>query len=280
MTRRIAFSLLVGLFGVAVLLAADDPPGDQPEPPVRLKRKARPAAEPPAKEDPPAAKEEPKARPPEERPATEKPPMPGEKKRPAEDEPPIPAEPEMDEQELLARVSRNMRTSEDRLANKELGEPTRQLQRDILEDLDKLINKLNQQQSGGGASSFSAPKQRGQQVKGSKSSSKQVAQGQRQQKQGGPAGSQQAQRNRGNQEGQAPNQMAGPGTGNTPGAGGKSPEGPNKLADIYKDVWGHLPETLRAEMNAYSRQEYMAKYAEAIKQYYATVAEKGRRKGD
>src|SRR5262245_14014319 len=100
---------------MAFVLAADDRPADQPEPPIRLKKKAPPAD---AREKPPAEKpEQPKEKPPEE-------------KGKMEDEPPAPAEPEMNEQEILNRVSRNMRTAEERLANKELGEGTRQLQRD------------------------------------------------------------------------------------------------------------------------------------------------------
>jgi hypothetical protein len=66
-------------------------------------------------------------------------------------------------------------------------------------------------------------------------------------------------------------------TGGGMGGGGKTEE-LNNLADVYKDIWGHLPESLRAEMNAYSREEFMAKYKDVLKQYYATIAEKGRRK--
>ena len=63
--------------------------------------------------------------------------------------------------------------------------------------------------------------------------------------------------------------------------GGNGPKGEmSKIADVYKDIWGHLPETLRQEMNQYSREQFMAKYNELLKQYYATIAEKGRRKGD
>ena len=54
----------------------------------------------------------------------------------------------------------------------------------------------------------------------------------------------------------------------------------SKIADLYKDVWGHLPETLRQEMDQYSREQFMAKYADLLKQYYATIAEKGRRKDE
>ena len=61
--------------------------------------------------------------------------------------------------------------------------------------------------------------------------------------------------------------------------GGRSPDGkPNRAADLYKDVWGHLPESLRAEMNAYfNDKQFMAKYDDLIKRYYSAIAEKGRR---
>ena len=53
-----------------------------------------------------------------------------------------------------------------------------------------------------------------------------------------------------------------------------------KVADLYKDIWGHLPETLRQEMTQYTREQFMPKYNELLKQYYATIAEKGRKQGD
>src|SRR5205085_10127762 len=63
--------------------------------------------------------------------------------------------------------------------------------------------------------------------------------------------------------------------------GGNSPQGGmSKIADLYKDIWGHLPETLRQEMNQYSREQFMAKYNDLLKQYYSTIAEKGRQKKD
>jgi hypothetical protein len=68
--------------------------------------------------------------------------------------------------------------------------------------------------------------------------------------------------------------------GNNATGGGRSKEQMSKLADVYKDVWGHLPETLRQEMDQYSREQFMAKYNELLKQYYATIAEKGRRKSE
>ena len=71
-------------------------------------------------------------------------------------------------------------------------------------------------------------------------------------------------------------------TSNSQSGGGKSPQNNKNLnADLYKEVWGHLPESLRAEMNAYSNpQPFMPRYDDLIKKYYRTIAEQGRKKGD
>jgi hypothetical protein len=82
-----------------------------------------------------------------------------------------------------------------------------------------------------------------------------------------------AQRSQSKQKGEAKTQ-----SGNNPRGGKTSQEGSSKIADLYKDVWGHLPESLRQEMDQYSREQFMAKYGDLLKQYYATIAEKGRRK--
>src|SRR5262249_60003279 len=63
------------------------------------------------------------------------------------DEPEPPEQPEKDEAEVLNRVGKNMRTSEDRLDRAELNDSTRQVQEDILKDLDSLINQMK---NGGG----------------------------------------------------------------------------------------------------------------------------------
>jgi hypothetical protein len=47
----------------------------------------------------------------------------------------------------------------------------------------------------------------------------------------------------------------------------------DKLADLYKDVWGHLPDRLRQEMDLYYREKFMPRYSELLRQYYAALAE-------
>jgi len=83
----------------------------------------------------------------------------------------------------------------------------------------------------------------------------------------------------GSGSGQSPSNT---GASNKGGGGGISaPRKNDPNFEEYKDVWGHLPESLRAEMNAYSNPApFMPKYDDLIKKYYRTIAEQGRRKGD
>lgn len=303
MMQRLGFCLLgVLIVGLAV---AQDPARDDPDdPPIRLKKKPAEAPKPPMNDD----KKDP-AKPPmnDDKKDPAKPPMNDDKKDPAkkmgDKDEPEPQAPKEDEAEVLNRVAKNARLAEEKIANKELGGGTRQLQEDILSDLDSLIraaespppqggggggdsndNQQNQQnnsksQSGGGGS---MGKQSGKQGGGSSpspSSSRQARQQRR-------SGSQQAKKSGSGSDAPSsdsdPNrQRPGETGGNNGGGGAKGSEGPDKNADIYKDVWGHLPESLRAEMNAYSNdKQFMSKYDELIKRYYRSLAEEGRKKGD
>jgi hypothetical protein len=62
--------------------------------------------------------------------------------------------------------------------------------------------------------------------------------------------------------------------------GKASPKRQNdKMADLYKDVWGHLPDRMRQEMDLYYREQFMPRYSELLRRYYAALAEQ-RKKGD
>jgi len=54
----------------------------------------------------------------------------------------------------------------------------------------------------------------------------------------------------------------------------------NLLADHHRSPWGHLPETKRLEMDAYSKERFMPRYEEVLRQYYRTIAEQGQKKDD
>jgi hypothetical protein len=218
---------------------ADDPPSGQTEPPIRLKKKAKP---------PPPA------------PSEKKPAPPKENKKSDEDksEPEATAH-ELEEkiQEVMNRLTKNMRDADERLQKKDPGETTQLVQRDIVKDLDELIQQTRrrqqqqqQQQSSSSQSQNDKQRQRNRQM-------------QRQQSMEQPQNATSQMQNR-------------PGT-NARGGNGTADKA-NRMADIYKDIWGHLPETLRQEMEQYSREQFMAKYNDLLKQYYATIAEKGRKK--
>lgn len=64
------------------------------------------------------------------------------------------------------------------------------------------------------------------------------------------------------------------------GFGKASPKRENdKLADLYKDVWGHLPDRMRQEMDLYYREQFMPRYSELLRRYYAALAEQKNKKG-
>ena len=229
----------------------------------------------------------------------------------------------MEEEEIFGRIGKNLKDVDDRLGNLELGEATLQKQRDILEDIDKLLkkNQSNQSQSNQSQSkSSSKSESSNKQPKGSPdnqdSNANDSDKGQDKQKQGGPkqgqqgaeSGKQQKQGTQGkadpdgkpdagkgqpkgmqgkgdkgsSEKSEAENQGKGDDKNSKSGDGGKSDPSKDKVnpsADVFKEAWGHLPETLRAELNAYGvPNQFMDRYDEMIRKYYARVAEKGARK--
>ena len=247
------FWFLVSGFWFTPLAAADDDPKPgQSEPPVRLKKKSKP------NED---VDKDKKLQPPKKEEA-------GKKEKEA-DEPAV--EPEQDSKEIIGRISKNIDSTKDRLAQKDAGDGTQQLQRDIVKDLDTLIEQSNrqqqqqQQQQDQSGQSSNSRQQRNQQASQRRNSGQQKRQASALKTQSGQPKPQSQQQANGQK----------PGAG---GAGGKKSDAPN--ADLYKDIWGHLPETLRKEMDAYARVEFMSKYNDLLQQYYSRLSEKGRSKGD
>ena len=200
----------------------------------------------------------------------------------------LPAGETRDEQEILERIARNARTSEDRLGNRELGEGTRDLQQEIIKDIDSLIersknqdqNNQQNQQNQQNQNQQNQDKKNQQNRQGASSGSsgpggqRQSASQQRRQRR-------QSARQRGRQQGNdvarntQPNQDQG--TGTNPGGGGTSTGGAkDKPTDRAFDLWGHLPEKERALMQKEMEQKFMDKYDDLTKQYYRIIAEKSR----
>lgn len=229
----------------------------------------------------------------------------------------------LEEEEIFGRIGKNLKEVDERLGNLELGETTLQKQRDILEDIDKLLKKnqnnqkeSQQSQSKSSSKSESSDKQSKGSPDNQDANSKDSEKGQDKQKQGGTkqdqqsedSGKQQKQGGTGkgdpdgkpdagkgqpkdmqgkgdkgsSEKSEVANQGKGGDQDSKSGNGGKSDPSKDKLnpaADVFKEAWGHLPETLRAELNAYGvPNQFMDRYDEMIRKYYAKVAEKGARK--
>lgn len=234
------------------------------EPPPRLKKKVKSNSE---KTDKPSTEEKNPA----EETAKTKVSDPRPQPRPGEDMDRTPDDSEDDEQIILARIAKNMRTAENRLADQESGENTQDTQREVLKDLDRLIEESQNDSSDSSStqdqsSQPNAPQKSGKDKQG-KSKQRMSKKGQTARQMARPGQQKQPSPQGGQQPGKAAKRML-------DGA-------PDKPTELNKDVWGSLTETLRAQMNAYaSREEFMAKYRDLLKQYYTTIAEKGERMGE
>jgi hypothetical protein len=304
MIRRLLALLLVGVLGLAGLALAQEPPAKE-EPPVRLKKKK------------PRGEDKPKVQPDKDK---------AEKK---EDKKPEPREAEPvtqqeEEKEVLQRVVKNVHHVGERLAKNDLGEATQQTQRDILKDLDSLIQRNDNPPQGGGAQDQNQGEGGGGGADQDNQNQQNGGGQQDQNQQGGKSGQKpRGGKGSGGSKNQGKSNGGGTQSGSKPGSGSQSTSKPrldkdkgkpggekngegsdkggkggkngngggggrkddplrNRAADQYKhDVWGHLPQTLRAQMDAYSNpQPFMSKYDDVIKQYYRTIAEQGRRKGE
>jgi hypothetical protein len=264
-----AMALLIGVAPVR----ADDPPVD------RLQKKPRPA---------------------EQKPADDAKPKPPEKA----DEPKSAEEHEKEAAKLRDEIAKDMQSAEKKLKDRDPGRDTQQLQDRVLRNIDKLLDlarnpppppppqqqpmdggqpppmggekqPMGGQQPQGGSQSQPGTQQRQQQ--GSQSRRERREQ-RRQQSQQARAGRQPQQ-----QPGQSQKQPQWKGGGQTtanpdqPGMGGRNPNGqPDKMADVVKDIWGHLPETLRQEVDHYYRDRFMPRYRDLLQEYYGRLAERDR----
>ena len=157
--------------------------------------------------------------------------------------------------EIVARASKHMADSERRLAARDVSEPTLRLQGQILKDLDELIDQAKRpapsRSTNVARSTAGLQRRSGKAIKP-------------------PAPGQAA-------KVQASTKLK---QGAKPPSGPRDEGGPPNLASVFKQTWGHLPETLRQDIDQYSREQFMTKYSTLIKRSYATIAEKGHRTGD
>jgi hypothetical protein len=274
-------ALAAGLVWCVAAAAGDDPPPDRlerkpkpaeqkaPDPPDRLERKPKPPEAPDAKSKAPAddkAGSQPKKL-----------------KRP-DDGPDRTTEPPEDPEKLRERIARDMQSAEEKLKAHDPGAETQRFQDRALKNLEKLLDQArnpppSDQQQQQQQSQQSKGKMGGRPKNGQQQAQNLSRREQRQQRRQQMARTQQrpdGQRSQ-DQDMQDPQ-----GTGaNPPLQGGFTGVGKvDRLADVAKDIWGHLPETLRQEVDHYYRDQFMPRYRELLQQYYSRLAEQERRARD
>jgi hypothetical protein len=259
--RSLVLALSIGLVGWSIA----QPPAEPEEPPVRLKKKKKTTPEKP--ESPPEKPE----------------PLPEPKKKPKLDEDAdldprddirMPQGEEPEEDEIIRRIIRNTRLSEEKLANRETGEATRKLQDEVIRDIDRLLEQQKQNQQNPQDQKNDNPSG----GMGQDQNQQRSAQEREERRKRRMSGQQTASRNQGGQQqGQGGAKSGqGQGNGNTPGGGGTGAKGDPRDPEKKFDLWGHLPEKERALMNKEMEQRFMEKYDDLTKQYYRTIAEKSR----
>ena len=143
-------------------------------------------------------------------------------------------------QDPFAEVARNMQRSQESLGKRELSEAANTLRGEIVSDLDKLLNKMQQQCQGGQCNKPGDGKPGGASKPGKTGKS--------------PASD-------------STKRVDKP-------TSGENQSGDE--ADIIREVWGHLPPKLREAMQNASLEEYLPKYEQHIREYYRRLAEESR----
>ena len=203
---------------------------------------------------------------------------------------------------IAERIVAQGKKAGDRLQQKDSGTFTQKTQQDILTDIDKLLKPpppppMSESSDdppppmGGGGGGGMPPPTGGSKPppKGgsgdSPSSRGQARKEQREREQGGkppadPGPPMPATPMPGDKPGGKP--MPGDKGGDKP-TPGESGEGPGKPPPkpalppddaVTKQIWGHLPDRLRQEMNQYYKEQFMPKYNDMLRQYYSRLAER------
>jgi hypothetical protein len=147
----------------------------------------------------------------------------------------------------LTRIGKNMRKVESLIDGRDISARTQDMQRQIVRDLDLLLEQTKKQCQGGQCKSPSSPQQGSKTAAGKK-----------------PA------------EGDPGNKPARDSTERLGKAGKTDVKSQEELDEMVKRVWGHLPEKVRGQMQNVSMENFLPKYEKLIEEYYKRLAEEPR----
>lgn len=148
----------------------------------------------------------------------------------------------------LLLISRRMRAVEDLIDGRNTSQPTQRLQKQIVEDLDVLIEQMKKQCSGAPSDGDGKKKPGGKPGSGSKA---------------------------GDGENKGKSRPAKDSTERT-GKDADTRTELDRMKQMLKEVWGHLPPKMREQMQAGRPEEFLPKYERLIEDYYKRLAEEKR----
>ena len=154
----------------------------------------------------------------------------------------------------LQHIEQGMRTAQKLLSTKSKPQQTVRVQQQVIDDLDKLIDQLAQQQCQNCQQSPSA----------SQSQSQQQANQSGQQQQESQT-SQQATSSQTAAEDSSARLEEGTG----------AADQLESVPAIYKELWGHLPETVRQQLLQAPSDQFLPKYEKLLPKYFRRLAEEG-----
>ena len=154
----------------------------------------------------------------------------------------------------LQHIEQGMRTAQKMLSTKSQPQQTVRVQQQVIDDLDKLIDQLAQQQCQNCQQSPSASQ----------------SQSQQQAKQSG----QQQQESQTSQQATS-SQTAAEDSSARLEEGTGAADQLESVPAIYKELWGHLPETVRQQLLQAPSDQFLPKYEKLLQKYFRRLAEEG-----
>ncbi|MFN0053070.1 MAG: hypothetical protein ACKV0T_12865 [Planctomycetales bacterium] len=172
--------------------------------------------------------------------------------------------------ERMERAIAGMRRASERIEASDTTEATLELQQQVIDDLEKLLTLLkqqqkNRQQNPQSQDPNSQPQQRPQRMTPQQLDPRNSGKP-------SPSDADGSQSKPGRDQEKSGNSQE-----RTDAARRREAE-EARQQQIYKDVWGHLPPHLRAAMQTAFSEKYLPKYDDLVKRYYEALAEKNRRR--
>jgi len=156
-----------------------------------------------------------------------------------------------DQVDPLTRIGRRMKIAQQRMTRKKTSAATQQVQKQIVDDLAALIDRVSKSKAASG---------------GQRNSPRSTTSGQKIKQPGKQPGA----------NADKPDQKQGPEK--STDRVGESDPAQVKVGErraLVKQAWGHLPEKLRSQMPDAWDEEFLPKYVELIENYFQRLAEEG-----